>query len=151
VDVALLAVPLEHLLSGAEICRGEGKVAFGSSAWEVFYALRERLEGEPCSVLIYASDEKRSGPPAARWRAGYNGFVEAKCGAHPDGLKYRPPSTAKYPQDNHGHWAVFWEVVNLREADSQEVIPIEKLRGLGNAKPFQSTFVPRGPILIEPW
>src|SRR3569833_139393 len=99
-DVALLAVPLEHLLSGAEICRGEGKVAFGSSAWEEFYALRERLEGEPCSVLIYASDEKRSGTPAASWRAGYIGVVEANCWANTDGLKYRPPITAIYPQDN---------------------------------------------------
>src|SRR3569833_3404054 len=131
-DVALLAVPLEHLLSGAEICRGEGKVAFGSSAWEVFYALRERLEGEPCSVLIYASDEKRSGPPAARWRAGYNGFVEAKCGAHPDGLNYRPPITTKKPQKKHNQKTDNKKVVILREADSQEVIPIEKLWGLGN-------------------
>ena len=34
-SVALLApIPLEHLSDGVEVCTREGKVAFGSQAWE---------------------------------------------------------------------------------------------------------------------
>src|SRR5215217_6041367 len=38
--VALLApLPEEHLLSGRTVCLAEGKVAFGSKNWELFYTL----------------------------------------------------------------------------------------------------------------
>jgi hypothetical protein len=36
-EVALLApVPLEHLIDGVAVCDQQGKVAFGSRAWEIF-------------------------------------------------------------------------------------------------------------------
>ena len=42
------------LHSGANVCREEGKVAFGSRAWEVFRELDQIRKGEPVDVLIYA-------------------------------------------------------------------------------------------------
>ena len=59
--VALLTpVPVEHLLDGVEVCRREGKVAFGSQAFETFTRLDDEA-GPGTLVLIYAS---HSGEPA---------------------------------------------------------------------------------------
>jgi len=148
--VALLApVPLEHLISGAEVCAKEGKVAFGSRAFEAFAKLESLADGAVCEVLIYASDAKSSGPPKVTWRARYEGFVEAKVGRHPAGMKFRPPTTAQYHGDNEGHWFIFWEVSNLRQLSASEQIEISKLKSEGAKGNLAKTFIPIGPIVIE--
>lgn len=55
-EVALLApVPLEFLIEGIAVCDRQGKVAFGSRAWEIFRKLDELRNGQPVDVYIYAS------------------------------------------------------------------------------------------------
>lgn len=151
-DFAILApVPEEHLLDGKVVCEREGKVAFGSRAFERFRdADKERL-GASVEVLIYASDPIGHRRAVATWRGLYLGHVDGRNGAHPDGMRFRPPSTANHPDDNRGHWAVFWEVTELRLIHP-DPIPITRLRGLGKKKYYADSYVPEGPLLIEyPW
>jgi hypothetical protein len=55
-EIALLApVPLEPLNDGQAVCDLQGKVAFGSRAWEIFRKLDELRDGQPVDVYIYAS------------------------------------------------------------------------------------------------
>ena len=117
-NVALLApVPLEHLIDAVTVCNVEGKVAFGSRAWEVFRELDNERNGVPVNVYIYASGDPSSEKFEASWYGRYIGHVQGKNGTHPEEMIFRPSSTAKYPGDNKGHWAVFWELDELRELD----------------------------------
>jgi hypothetical protein len=151
-NIALLApVPFVHLADGEQVSKEKGKVAFGSRAWEVFRDLDTRRGNEPVPVLIYASMTVHDGPPAVTWNARYIGHVNAKNGAHPDGMKYRPPSTGEHPSDNAGHWAVFWEVDQLHPLPDLRVILIKNLQGL-SGKYYKPGFVPEGPIIVQnPW
>jgi hypothetical protein len=46
--IAFLApVPLQHLVSGRPVSAAEGRVAFGSRAWEVFRELETSQKGQP--------------------------------------------------------------------------------------------------------
>ncbi len=57
-NVALLApVPLVHLMAGADIAKREGRVAFGSRAWDVFRELDALRRRPPCRT----ADEIRVG------------------------------------------------------------------------------------------
>ena len=147
--LAVLApVPEEHLLSALDILNREGRVAFGSTSWELFEALDSSLAGADCEVLIYASDASRPlTPPSATWTARYLGSSRAVSGAHKDGMKYRPMSTSKYPADNKGHWVVFWEVANLVRLETP--IVISKVQGYEKPKKYLANFIPHGPLLIE--
>lgn len=148
--IALLApVPEEHLFDGLTTCKTEGKVAYGSRAWQVFRDLDVARSGQPVDVFIYASGSAKLGLPKVRWLATYIGHVEAKGGAHPDGTLFRPESTKKYLTDNSGHWAVFWEVVDLRQLSKEEAIPMTAFRGWQSKKCYVSSFVPEGPLLVE--
>lgn len=148
--VALLApVPLKHLISGAMTCEKEGKVAFGSRAFEALAKLRDLADNADCDVWIYASEDTAHGVPKVTWKARYLRFVEAKAGRHPDGMRFRPVSTGDNPGDNQGHWFIFWEVADLRKLEPQEQIAISKLKGVDKKSTFASGFVPRGPIVIE--
>lgn len=149
--IALLApVPEEHLISGMEVCRREGRVAFGSRAWEVFARLDHILAGRPCDCLIYASDSATPiAPPTATWRASYIDHVESRGGAHPQGMAYRPMSTEKYGADNKGHWAVFWHVTDLQPIPTDDRIKISSLRGFEKPQHYLKNFIPEGPLLIE--
>lgn len=150
--VALLApVPEEHLLSGRIVCLDQGKVAFGSRNWELFYKLQGLVQPEGrCEVLIYVSDPiKPIAPPTITWRATYVGFVQSKAGAHPEGMKYRPKSTEKYPLDNHGSWAVFWEVADLTPLSKSEWIKIGQLRGFEKPSKYLTNYIPKGPSLVQ--
>jgi len=102
----------------------------------------------PADVYIYASHD---GPPQfeASWYGRYVGHVEGVNGAHPAGMRYRPPSTGKYLADNEGFWAVFWEVQDLRQLPVGKRIPLADLTGFGKAKLYRSGFVPEGPVIIE--
>ena len=148
--VALLApVPLEHLVSGRETCHQEGKVAFGSRAFDALHKLTEEAKGAACEVLIYASDAHLSGQPRVTWRAQFLKWVEAKAGGHPEGKKYRPKTTFDYPGDNYGHWYLFWEVSDLRELAPDEQVLISDLKPLDQKAKLAKNFIPRGPIVVE--
>ena len=70
VAIALLApVPLEHLKDGIGICQKEGKLAFGSRAWDTFRELDELRNSNPVPVLIYASMSQVDGPATITWQA----------------------------------------------------------------------------------
>lgn len=145
--VALLApVPLEHLESGKNTCASEGKVAFGSMAWEVFRRLDVLRENQRVQVLIYASYDKPIVPFRVSWQAFYTGHCESIDGKHPDGMKYRPASTSTDTDD----WAVFWEVEKLQIIEGHHPL-ISSLSGFGNTRHYQKTFRPEGPILINPY
>ncbi|MGH8272992.1 MAG: hypothetical protein ACRES9_01865 [Gammaproteobacteria bacterium] len=148
-EVALLApVPLEHLESGTGICEREGKVAFGSRAWEVFRELDTLRHGKPIPALIYASEPaSHDGPPVVAWRAQYIGHAEGKNGAHPAGMRFRPPTTGAYESDNKGWWAVFWEVADLARVSKSEEILIKELQSRSGAY-YKPEFIPEGPIII---
>lgn len=146
---ALLApVPGEHLGPALDTVTEEGKVAFGSRAWEVFREFDESLDGQPAPVLIYASHEGAPYPPMATWVAEYSGHVEGRGGRHPDGLRFRPKSTEKYPEDNAGHWAVFWEVAQLKKLSASDQIKIADLKSGTTGKQFAPNFRPEGPAVI---
>ena len=148
--VALLApVPLEHLHDGRTTAETQGKVAFGSRAWERFRKLDALRKGMPVDVYIYASHPDGQHEFEVSWHAPYIGHVEGNMGAHPDGMKYRPPSTGKYPNDNSGHWAVFWEVEDLQPLPKEQHISLAQLTGFGEKKAYGHAFPPEGPLLIE--
>ena len=101
--VLLLApVPLEHLLDAGAVCGAEGKVAFGSRAWEVFRELDVEQKGAPVEVFIYASGDPSSERLEVSWQGRYVGHVQGKNGAHPEGLRFRPSSTAQYLKSSNG-------------------------------------------------
>jgi hypothetical protein len=149
-DIALLApVPLEHLVDGRETVLKEGKVAFGSRAWETFRQLDDLREGKPVDVYIYESHGDGHSDFRVSWRARYIHSVEVQDGAHPDGMKYRPPSTGKYANDNIGHWAVFWELDSLERVPEGERIHVSEFTGYGKKKAYGHAFSPEGLMLIK--
>lgn len=146
--ICLLApVPLEHLNDGAIICHSKGKVAFGSCAFEVSRELDAHRGEAPVKVFIYASGDPTSDALEASWTAMFQRWVEVSNGAHPSGMDYRPPSTAKYPADNKGHWAGFWEVSSLRQLSQGERIRTGLFVGFTSGKPYKKNFIPKGPLL----
>jgi hypothetical protein len=64
-------------------------------------------------------------------------------------MKYRPLSTCKYPNDNIGHWVVFWEVEDLQPLSKEQRLVLASLTGFGKKKPYGHAFPPEGPLLIE--
>jgi hypothetical protein len=152
-NIALLApVPLEHLISALEVLETEEKVAFGSMAFLVFHELEFLRHGLAVDVYIYASAKEIGADASPIWSAIYLGFVESdstKLGSHPDGMRFRPKSTEKYPLDNDGHWGLFWEVKDLKPATFDDWCPIEEMTGFGKKRRYGRNFVPEGPILIE--
>ncbi|MGV8997281.1 MAG: hypothetical protein ACOH12_10090 [Parvibaculaceae bacterium] len=149
-EAALLApVPYEHLASALDTCSEMGKVAFGSRAWEVFRDLDQQADGLNPPVLIYASHDAAPFPPMVSWTASYVGHVEGRGGRHPAKLDFRPASTEKYASDNAGHWAIFWEVGDLRHLGPDAGIKVGSLVGLHSGKSFDAGFRPLGPVLIE--
>lgn len=142
-DVALLTpVPLLHLQSGLEVCRQEGRVAFGSESGLVLSeAVAEAREG-PLDVYIYASFGA-GGPPAISWKARLLSYEGATAFLRGGGAKFRPLSTG-----DDGKWDAFYLVENLVELPSNKrrlISSLKKRKG-GN---FAVTFVPHGPVLIE--
>ena len=148
--VALLApVPLEHLIDGIAVCDQQGKVAFGSRAWEIFRQLDELRDGQPVDVYICASHAPGRPSFKVSWHGIYLGHVKGIHGAHPQGMQFRPPSTAKYEDDNYGHWAFFWEVTQLWELAPQEHIPLCRFYGWDKRRFYEKNFIPEGPILVH--
>lgn len=149
-EVALLApVPLEQLIDGMAVCDRQGKVAFGSRAEEIFRQLDRLRHGQPVEVYIYASCAPGRSSCKVSWRGIYLGYVEGRHGAHPQGMQFRPPSTARYEDDNDGLWPVFWEATQLWELAAQEHIPMCRFYGWDNRRFFDNNFIPEGPILVH--
>lgn len=146
---AILApVPLEHLQTALDVCANEGSVAFGTRKWELFRSLDQQRDGQPVAALIYPSHDEDL--PAkdtfiVGWFGWYVRSIDSKGGAHPDGMKYRPPTTADYPADNKGHWAAFWHVKGLRELPKEKQLPISKIQGFKGG--WRKNAPPRGPEL----
>jgi hypothetical protein len=149
-NVALLApVPLEHLVDGRLVAQQMGHVAFGSRVFELFRQLDALRNGLPADVYIYPSHAGGPRVCEVSWQGVYLRSVESSDGAHPEGMKYRPPSTAKYPADNLGHWGVFWEVADLRELAPADRMSVGQFTGFGKKKPYGHSFPPEGPLLVE--
>ena len=147
--IALLApVPLAHLLDGRDVCQREGRVAFGSRAWEVFRKLDAERLSSAVDVYIYASHQTGRGHETS-WSARYVGHCDSVGGAHPAGMRYRPPSTGMSPSDNEGHWAIFWEVEDLQEVGAEGRHALRSFTPFGKRRPYGRQFVPEGPLLVE--
>ena len=150
VHFAILApVPLEHLKSGFAVCQDQGSVAFGTMKWELFRQIDELREGSRVAALIYPSHDENL--PAkdsfiVSWFGWYTHFRDSKGGAHPDGMTFRPPTTADYPADNKGHWAIFWHVEGLHELPKLKQLPIKKIQGFKGG--WRKNAPPRGPELV---
>lgn len=143
-------VPEEHLLAGVDVVAKHGKVAFGSRAWEVFRELDAARGDTSATVYIYASHSNAPFTrPTVSWRAKYIGHCASKGGAHPEGMTFRPLTTHPHPSDNKGHWAVFWEVVDLTKLAKDEQFAVADLIGYGQGKPYKKHFIPEGPLLVE--
>ena len=141
--VALLApVPSFHLVSGLQALSEAGGILFASDAFTAFHNLEHAREGKSVTVWIYESfgDSKLE----VKWKGTYVGFVSSDDrGQLKTKKKMRPKST-----ENDGKTALYWELCHLEKLTHP--IPLTEFYGLGNQKAFQSDFVPRGPILIEP-
>lgn len=145
--IALLApVPLEHLQDGAVVCQQQGRVAFGSQAWEVFRQADNLRRGLPVDVYIYASHSPSPLHLEVSWQGRYIGHVSSIGGAHPQRMRFRPPSTAKYPDDMQ--WAIYWEVEKLHQLPEDRRIPTGDFCGFNKRRGYGRNFVPEGPILI---
>ena len=142
--VALLApVPLKHLESGQEV---KGRVAFGggSQTLKLLHKLDEEREDMEVDVYIYASDPDVQSDFEVSWSARYVGCVPAVNGEHPDGMKYRPKTTA-----SDGYSEVFWEVKDLERLPPKQHILVAKLTGLTATKTYSPAYAPRRPVLIK--
>ncbi|MCA1990856.1 MAG: hypothetical protein LDL41_02245 [Coleofasciculus sp. S288] len=138
----LAAVPEEHLLSWQQDGQ-ETKVAFGSMDFELFRQADALRGNKAVEVFIYASlAENRPLKSEVSWHGLYVSHVQSRSGRYPQGMKYRPPSTAS----DKPTWAIFWEVEDLKPLSSP--IAIASLRGLGKKSNYQSRFTPEGPLLI---
>jgi hypothetical protein len=138
-----------HQLDGKEVADKEGRVAFGSKKWEIFRGLDKLRKGNPVDVYIYASHGGGDREFATSWHARYIGYVDSQMGAHPAGMRYRPPSNGQSASDNSGYWAVFWEVENLQQLPEEKRISLADLTGYGKKKAYGHAFPPEGPIIIE--
>lgn len=146
--IGLLApVPLDYLVDGVEVCRLQGKVAFGTRVWETFVDLKNEA-GEGAPVLIYASHAKQNHGPVVTWTGRFARWVAAVGGGHPDGDRFRPPFTQLGDEDRSGYWLGFWEVTDLRELDANSRIPISSLHDRHGRK-YGRGFIPEGPILVS--
>ncbi len=148
-DFAILApVPLEHLESGQPVAEEKGFVAFGSRRWKLFRDMDERRDGNPVPVLIYASDEGVLARFTTKvsWVGWYIDSEETHTGRHRLGMEHRPPTTAQYPDDNLGKWAVFWHVEKLSRLAAKDCFPISKLQTIKGG--WRKDAPPLGPNLV---
>lgn len=146
---AILApVPLEHLQSGLEVETREAFIAYGTRKWELFQQVDALREGGRVAILIYPSHEDEAAKTTfiVSWFGWYIGQEHSRNGAHSLGMRHRPKSTAKYPNDNRGYWASFWHVVGLRELPPDKRMPIGKIQGFKGG--WRKTAPPRGPELV---
>lgn len=146
---AILApVPAEHLESGLLVAAKEPFVAYGTRKWELLRKVDELRDDQTVPMLIYPSheDEAASTGLTVAWFGWYIGHVDGKNGAHPDGMRFRPPTTAQYPADNKGHWASFWHITGLRKLPKEKQLTIGQIEGFKGG--WRKEAPPRGPELV---
>jgi hypothetical protein len=146
---AILApVPHKHLESGEPVAEATGYVAFGTAKWELFQKIEADRDGAAIPVLIYPSDNDAAVSTSlmVSWWGWYIGHTQSKAGAHIDGMVHRPPSTAKYPADNTGHWPIFWHVKGVRRLAQEKQLPISKVPTIKGG--WRKNAPPRGPELV---
>ena len=118
----------------------------------VFIGKSSTLEGvEPSGDQCPANrkDDRAPFPRKVMWTATFAGHVNARAGAHPEGMKFWPASTEKYAQDNAGHWAVFWEITNLQPLSPSDGLPIGDLFGFRSKKRCEKSYRPEGPVIVD--
>ena len=150
-DIALLAPVPKVLLDSAIDPPWSGHVAFGSRNFEAFRKLDEIRKKESVDTLIYESHTDDTPiSPRCIWQASYIKAHETDDGSLDKNLrkKLRTPAMLSHPADIIGHWAVYWEVKNLRKIDSEEIIKIGDLCGLDRKAFYKHGFIPRGPVII---
>lgn len=136
-------MPEEHLLAALCVQEKQGRVAFGSEAWDRLAELQAMLGDESTEVYIYAS-MARLPVTAATWRAIFIRYRHAiNNGTHPEGMRFRPATT------QNERWAAYWEVGGLERLSKDDRVPMDHFSALASGKRFQKHFVPRGPTLIE--
>jgi hypothetical protein len=141
--IALLApVPSGHLTSALETLKSEDWVAFGSGNAKLFKKLESLRKGLDVDVYIYASSPSGDSPPEASWRARFIGIAHDSSAQSL--TKFRPASTA-----NDTSSAIYWQVVELKRVPPPDRLKIADFTGFEKGKAYSSTFVPRGPLLIE--
>jgi hypothetical protein len=145
---AILAPVAEpHLISGRETCDREGKVAFGSDAWELFREADEIRKGQPVEILIYPSHPESDKPllMSIAWHGIYLGHLPSRRGRYPGEKRFRPDSASL----DKSTWAVFWEVENLSELPISEQTPIAAFHPLNKKASSDRRLLPHGPLLVE--
>jgi hypothetical protein len=123
-------------------------VAFGSrgsQTLKLLHKLDQEREGMDVDVYLYASHPDVQSDFEVSWSARYVGCVSSVNGAHPDGMKYRPKSTASDTNDSD----VFWEVKDLKPLPPEERILVARLSGLDKMKKYSPAFAPRRLLLIK--
>lgn len=151
--VGILApVPATIMGSAKNTCAFEGRVAFGSDAWDFFDKAKQDY-GEGIPVLIYPTH--RYGDPDRLCDPGFVPFrgiflrtVRAtKAGKHPDPA-VRPQVTISGPSTDSA-WMIFWEASDLAQVPKSDRIAITSLTAEGQKKPLGKGFVPHGPMLVK--
>lgn len=147
-EFAILApVPEIHLLSGLETCENEGKVAFGSDAWELFREVDDIRKGKEVEVFIYPSHADSDKPllMSAAWHGIYVGQVPSRRGRYPGDKRFRPESS----QTDRPDWAVFWEIQNLYELPASAQIPLASFVSASKKSNGDRRSIPHGPMLVK--
>lgn len=147
----LAPVPATILRSAQVACDAQGRVAFGSKAWELFNKIDTEY-GQNIPVLIYPTPnhgdpDRLCDPGFATFRGNYLGTKLAQAGKHPD-PSVRPMVTVEGPEIDT-QWAFFWEVSNLVQVSKQDRVAITSLTAEGQKKPLTNKFVLKGPMLVK--
>ena len=145
----LMPVPWEHLADGETVCKREGKVAFGSNAFEILHKFQEG-GGVGTHVLIYSSHEHLPGVPEVTWRAIFLGMAKGEDYSANDLRQFRPESC--WAEDRSGlGWGCFIELADLERLADTDSIPVRDIQ-TRSGKAHAPDFVPRGPTVVtDPW
>lgn len=145
----LMPVPWEHLADGETVCKREGKVAFGSNAFEILHKFQTE-GGVGMHVLIYSSHEHQPGVPQVTWRATFLGMAKGEDYSVQDLRQYRPESC--WDEDRTGPgWGCFIEVSDLERLDEEDAVTVREIP-TRSGRPHAPDFIPRGPTVVtDPW
>lgn len=148
VDFAILApIPAEHLESGLALW-GE-YVSFGSHKWELFRKVDELRRGAEVPVLIYPSHETDVVKLTfqVEWFAWYIGHVDDSRKFDDETSGRRPPTTARYPEDNASGWSLFWRVRSLVQLPPEHHLAIREVETYKTGN-WRKNSPPRGPEIV---
>ena len=147
----LAPVPAIFMKAAQVTCAVQGRVAFGSEAWDVF-SRTNKIYGSGIPVLIcptahHGDPDHIARPGYATFRATYLGTTSAQAGKHPNPA-IRPAATiAGAGADTR--WSFFWEVSDLVQLEKQDHVAITSLTAEGQKKPLSNRFVLHGPMLVK--